>query len=81
MSVSLRITRTWGSGGCDAQEPVVFRSLSASGGSTAVFLPFPCRKDLQKITIRFLDKQDGVKKLTQLDLLRQTSLLGDAMGT
>jgi type II secretory ATPase GspE/PulE/Tfp pilus assembly ATPase PilB-like protein len=41
----------------------------------------PCRKDLQKITIRFLDKQDGVKKLTQLNLSpRQTSLLGDAMG-
>jgi type II secretory ATPase GspE/PulE/Tfp pilus assembly ATPase PilB-like protein len=41
----------------------------------------PCRKDLQKITIRFLDKQDGVKKLSQLALSeRQSSLLGQAMG-
>jgi type II secretory ATPase GspE/PulE/Tfp pilus assembly ATPase PilB-like protein len=41
----------------------------------------PCRKDLQKITIRFLDKQDGVKKFTDLNLSpRQTGLLTDAMG-
>lgn len=41
----------------------------------------PCRKDLQKITIRFLDKQDGVKKLSQLALSeRQSTLLGQAMG-
>lgn len=41
----------------------------------------PCRKDLQKITIRFLDKQDGVKKLSQLALSpRQSGLLGEAMG-
>jgi type II secretory ATPase GspE/PulE/Tfp pilus assembly ATPase PilB-like protein len=41
----------------------------------------PCRKDLQKITIRFLDKQDGVKKLSQLNLSpRQSGLLGAAMG-
>ncbi len=41
----------------------------------------PCRKDFQKITIRFLDKQDGVKKLTELRLSpRQSSLLSEAMG-
>lgn len=41
----------------------------------------PCRKDLQKITIRFLDKQDGVKKLSELALSpRQSGLLADAMG-
>ncbi len=41
----------------------------------------PCRKDLQKITIRFLDKQDGVKKLVELALSpRQSGLLADAMG-
>lgn len=28
----------------------------------------PCRKDLQKITIRFLDKQGGIRKLTELNL-------------
>lgn len=41
----------------------------------------PCRKDLQKITIRFLDKQDGVRKLSELHLSpRQLSVLTDAMG-
>lgn len=41
----------------------------------------PCRKDLQKITIRFLDKQDGVRKLTELNLApRQLQTLNDAMG-
>jgi type II secretory ATPase GspE/PulE/Tfp pilus assembly ATPase PilB-like protein len=41
----------------------------------------PCRKDLQKITIRFLDKQDGVRKLSELNLSpRQLSTLNDAMG-
>lgn len=41
----------------------------------------PCRKDLQKITIRFLDKQDGVKKFSDLNLSqRQTDLLTHAMG-
>lgn len=41
----------------------------------------PCRKDLQKITIRFLDKQDGVKKLSELNLSPwQMGTLGDAMG-
>lgn len=41
----------------------------------------PCRKDLQKITIRFLDKQDGVKKFSDLNLSpRQTDLFTSAMG-
>ncbi len=41
----------------------------------------PCRKDLQKITIRFLDRQDGIRKLSELNLSpRQMSVLGDAMG-
>jgi type II secretory ATPase GspE/PulE/Tfp pilus assembly ATPase PilB-like protein len=41
----------------------------------------PCRKDLQKITIRFLDKQDGVRKLSELNLApRQLQLLNEAMG-
>ncbi|MBE2204256.1 MAG: type II/IV secretion system protein [Chthoniobacterales bacterium] len=41
----------------------------------------PCRKDLQKITIRFLDRQDGVRKLSELNLSpRQIATLGEAMG-
>lgn len=41
----------------------------------------PCRKDLQKITIRFLDKQDGVRKLSELNLApRQMTTLNEAMG-
>lgn len=41
----------------------------------------PCRKDLQKITIRFLDRQDGIRKLSELNLSpRQISTLNDAMG-
>jgi len=41
----------------------------------------PCRKDLQKMTIRFLDKQDGVKKMTEMRLSqRQTTLFAEAMG-
>ena len=41
----------------------------------------PCRKDLQKITIRFLDKQDGVRKLSELNLApRQMGTLNEAMG-
>lgn len=41
----------------------------------------PCRKDLQKITIRFLDKQDGVRKLSELNLSpRQMGTLNEAMG-
>jgi len=40
----------------------------------------PCRKDLQKITIRFLDKQGGIRKLTELNLSeQQMSIFGDAM--
>ncbi|MDX2079770.1 MAG: GspE/PulE family protein [Terrimicrobiaceae bacterium] len=40
----------------------------------------PCRKDLQKITIRFLDKQDGVRKLSELNLAPpQLSTLSEAM--
>jgi len=41
----------------------------------------PCRRDLQKITIRFLDKQDGVKKLTELNLSeRQMNIVRETMG-
>ena len=41
----------------------------------------PCRKDLQKITIRFLDKQDGVRKLGELNLSPlQMGTLNEAMG-
>lgn len=41
----------------------------------------PCRRDLQKITIRFLDKQGGLKKLSELNLSqRQSTVLGEAMG-
>ncbi|MFA7233797.1 MAG: GspE/PulE family protein [Terrimicrobiaceae bacterium] len=41
----------------------------------------PCRKDLQKITIRFLDRQDGVRKLSELNLSpRQIGTLSEAMG-
>lgn len=41
----------------------------------------PCRKDQQKITIRFLDKLDGVKKLTELNLAKeQLEILTEAMG-
>jgi len=40
----------------------------------------PCRKDLQKITIRFLDKQDGVKKLSELHLSKdQLEIFSGAM--
>lgn len=40
----------------------------------------PCRKDLQKITIRFLDKKDGVRKLDELNLSKwQMGVIGDAM--
>lgn len=40
----------------------------------------PCRRDLQKLTIRFLDKQDGIKKLSELRLSqRQSTVLGEAM--
>ena len=41
----------------------------------------PCRKDLQKITIRFLDRQDGVRKLSELNLSpKQIGTLAEAMG-
>jgi type II secretory ATPase GspE/PulE/Tfp pilus assembly ATPase PilB-like protein len=40
----------------------------------------PCRRDLQKITIRFLDKQDGVKRLTDLNLTpRQSTIIAETM--
>jgi type II secretory ATPase GspE/PulE/Tfp pilus assembly ATPase PilB-like protein len=41
----------------------------------------PCRKDLQKITIRFLDKEGGLRKLSELNLTKwQTGVFHDAMG-
>ncbi|GAB4183450.1 MAG: hypothetical protein Fur0032_24420 [Terrimicrobiaceae bacterium] len=41
----------------------------------------PCRKDQQKITIRFLDKQGGIRKLTELNLSEtQLGTFRDAMG-
>jgi type II secretory ATPase GspE/PulE/Tfp pilus assembly ATPase PilB-like protein len=40
----------------------------------------PCRKDQQKITIRYLDKAEGIKKLTELNLSkRNLELLQSAM--
>jgi len=40
----------------------------------------PCRKDQQKITIRYLDKQDGIRKLSELNLSkRNLELLQAAM--
>jgi len=40
----------------------------------------PCRKDQQKITIRYLDKADGVKKLSELNLSqRNLEMLRAAM--
>jgi type II secretory ATPase GspE/PulE/Tfp pilus assembly ATPase PilB-like protein len=40
----------------------------------------PCRRDLQKLTIRFLDKKDGVKRLTELNLTpRQAGIINDTM--
>lgn len=41
----------------------------------------PCRKDFQKITIRFLDKQDGVRDLKELHLSEwHMNAIGEAMG-
>lgn len=41
----------------------------------------PCRKDQQKITIRFLDKRDGVRKLSELNLgPRQLEIISETMG-
>ena len=40
----------------------------------------PCRKDQQKITIRYLEKEGGIKKLSELKLSqRNLKLLQDAM--
>ena len=40
----------------------------------------PCRKEQQKLIIRFLDKQDGVKELSALNLSeRQTSIIKRTM--
>jgi type II secretory ATPase GspE/PulE/Tfp pilus assembly ATPase PilB-like protein len=41
----------------------------------------PCSKALQKITIRFLDKKDGIKELSELNLSpRQSSIIKDTLG-
>jgi type II secretory ATPase GspE/PulE/Tfp pilus assembly ATPase PilB-like protein len=41
----------------------------------------PCRKDQQKLTIRFLDKLDGVKKLSELHLApEQMEIFTEIMG-
>ena len=41
----------------------------------------PCRNGFQKVTMRFLDKQDGLKRLGDLNLSqRQTELFKKAMG-
>ncbi|MGI8602840.1 MAG: GspE/PulE family protein [Verrucomicrobiales bacterium] len=38
----------------------------------------PCRREQQKIVMRFLDKQDGIKKLSELNLSpRQLSIIRD----
>ena len=40
----------------------------------------PCRRDLQKLTIRFLDKKDGVKRLSELNLTqRQATIINETM--
>ena len=40
----------------------------------------PCRKDQQKLTMRFLDKQDGIKSLTELNMSdRQSKIVADTM--
>ncbi|MFV1994435.1 MAG: GspE/PulE family protein, partial [Verrucomicrobiales bacterium] len=40
----------------------------------------PCRRENQKLILRFLDKQDGMKELTELNLSqRQSELVGSAM--
>jgi len=38
----------------------------------------PCRKDQQKITIRYLDKAEGVKKLSELNLSQKNSEMFEA---
>ncbi|MEO0413950.1 MAG: GspE/PulE family protein [Verrucomicrobiota bacterium] len=35
----------------------------------------PCRNDLQKLVMRFLDKQDGVKELSELNLSRRQNMI------
>ncbi len=41
----------------------------------------PCRNEMQKIIMRFLDKQDGLKELSQLNLnRRQNTLVKRVMG-
>ncbi len=41
----------------------------------------PCRKEAQKLTMRFLDKQDGLKSLSDLSLSeRQAAIVDDCMG-
>lgn len=40
----------------------------------------PCSKELQKITIRFLDKRDGVRELSELNLSpRQSSIIKSSL--
>jgi len=40
----------------------------------------PCSKELQKITIRFLDKRDGVRQLSELNLsTRQSGIVKNAL--
>ncbi|MFP6872250.1 MAG: GspE/PulE family protein [Verrucomicrobiales bacterium] len=40
----------------------------------------PCRKENQKLTMRFLDKQDGIKKLSELNLSeRQLGIVNSGM--
>ncbi len=41
----------------------------------------PCRRDKQKIIMRFLDKQDGLKELSELNLARrQSTMIKRVMG-
>lgn len=35
----------------------------------------PCRNEMQKVIMRFLDKQDGLKELSQLNLSKRQSLI------
>ena len=40
----------------------------------------PCRKENQKLTMRFLDKQDGIKELSELHLSeRQSGIVNSTM--
>jgi len=41
----------------------------------------PCRKENQKLTMRFLDKKDGIKELSELNLSqRQSTIIKQTMG-